>query len=189
MYDVEYFRDRGLEQKHYVWALQMLDLLEPEQILDYGCGRGPFVHAFRFYSACASGYDPFVPDDSVIGLARGAVRATKPVGKFELVMCFDVLEHLNEQEISAVIDEVIAYSSKNVLTSICYFDDPNFPRDATHKTARSEAWWESQFTRRGCKRIELPDNFMFRQQCMLFEVSNENEQQQQQQQSIVPVRK
>ena len=49
-YDRDYFMDRGLEPKHWIFVPQWVKEFEPETVFDYGCGRGPFVHCFNYFN-------------------------------------------------------------------------------------------------------------------------------------------
>jgi SAM-dependent methyltransferase len=68
------------------------------RVLDYGGGNGTFCAALRQHGfPLAVTYDPMVPD-----------YAQRPPGKFDLVTCFETLEHLPDPVagISALVESV-----------------------------------------------------------------------------------
>jgi hypothetical protein len=75
-------------------------------ILDYGCGRSELACYFW-----ADGkrkierYDPAIPNFSIM-----------PDGTFDLVLCNDVLEHIEMQDVDRVIQEIQAKGKKAIFT-------------------------------------------------------------------------
>lgn len=66
------------------------------RFLDYGCGPGLLVEAQRTQGYAAEGYDRFNPR-----------FATRPQGRFDVVTCFEVLEHV--RDVDAVIDDLVSF--------------------------------------------------------------------------------
>jgi len=82
-------------------------------ILDYGCGKGTLKN--------------WVEDSGITGrewtLYDPGVEkwATKPKGPFDLVITTDVLEHVEEEHLGEVIDDLNALTSKYLYSEIaCY---------------------------------------------------------------------
>lgn len=177
-YNKEYFKNRGLEQKTYWMTMQWIRYFNLDErvhrILDWGCARGPYVHAMRYYGFDCVGYD--VSQDAVdeaIGLSKGHITTNPDLynnQKFDLVMNIDVLEHLEGEQIDQTIEKLIRYSNKYIILSVCCFGDENYERDPTHKTCRTYSWWKHQFEKRGCKHISTPSHFYFAPQFFIFEV-------------------
>lgn len=65
-------------------------------ILDYGCGPGLLVEQLKDLGFSAVGYDRYQP-----------AFAVRPQGKFDVVTCFEVMEHIND--IRATIDDILAF--------------------------------------------------------------------------------
>ncbi len=173
-YEEEYWRKRPFEDRYYHMALQYIEFFEPKEMIDIGCGRGYFVHAFNYFKIPSVGYD--VSKYAVqhpYGISRNRLFPSKEISKryrpkFDLVLCFDVLEHLNLEEIEQTANLLVELSDKYILLSICMMGDPNFKLDKTHITCRSKSWWIDYFQRKGLKYIPTPKNFYFGNQILLF---------------------
>lgn len=104
-------------------------------LLDYGCGKadGWKSGAIRISGLMAARfYDPAV-----------AEFAERPVGQFCIVVCCDVLEHVPESDVPAVLDDVLGFARRAAFFSICC--RPSIGRFADggdpHATVRPFAWW------------------------------------------------
>lgn len=69
-----------------------------KNVLDYGCGKGALVKALREADFDAHGYDPCVEEFS----ARPDPAA--------VVVCTDVLEHIEPDHVDAVLDDIASLS-------------------------------------------------------------------------------
>ncbi|MFA6064193.1 MAG: methyltransferase domain-containing protein [Gallionella sp.] len=79
------------------WAKQVVALcasVGTKNVLDYGCGKGGLVKALRGADFDVQGYDPCVEEFS----ARPNPAA--------VVVCTDVLEHIEPEHIDAVLDDI-----------------------------------------------------------------------------------
>ena len=79
-----------------------IDINNAETILDYGCGKAKYHPA----SWNITKYDPGIEEYSV-----------KPSGTFDIVICTDVMEHVEPEYVDQVLDEVFAYA--DTLVYIC----------------------------------------------------------------------
>jgi len=175
----EYFKDRGIEPKHYWMVSEWVNYLKPKKVLDVGCGRGPYLVALKEFEVECYGIDKseeaieasLVPNLVTLGDIK---QIPYPDNSFDLVICIDVLEHLNLEEIPIAIKELIRVSNKYILCSICmvneYGVDPNWFRDSTHKTLKSKVWWMEQFLYEGCELEQIPQDWLFWQQLLLFKI-------------------
>jgi 2-polyprenyl-3-methyl-5-hydroxy-6-metoxy-1,4-benzoquinol methylase len=94
------------------FARQVMRVLEkhrPKSVLDYGAGKGALgvalstrVHDFKFRE-----YDPAVPAISSV-----------PAGRFDLVCCIDVLEHVEPECLDSVIAHVREKTGKIAFITI-----------------------------------------------------------------------
>lgn len=80
-------------------------------MLDYGCGKG-LQYSERGWHA-AWGFMPTLYDPAVPGLD------TKPLMPFDAVVCIDVLEHVPEDEIDAVIAELARLARLLCFVTVC----------------------------------------------------------------------
>jgi hypothetical protein len=76
--------------------------MNPSSILDYGCGRSDL--AVRFWNDGGrqiERYDPAIPE-----------FATMPKGEFDLVLCCDVMEHIQMRDVDKILSEIREKSSR-----------------------------------------------------------------------------
>ena len=115
---------------HIEQLIEVSSLEKPKSLLDYGCGKGllyddtdynklgldkkgstlpnslPKLLQLDYYSL----YDPAYPKHSKL-----------PKGKYDAVICTDVIEHIDEKDVDWILEEIFSYSRKFVLLTIaCY---------------------------------------------------------------------
>ena len=81
----------------YRWVKPVVALcatVKTKNVLDYGCGKGALVRALQEADFNAHGYDPCVEEYSA--------RPEPAV----VVVCTDVLEHIEPEHIDAVLDDI-----------------------------------------------------------------------------------
>ena len=106
-------------------------------MLDYGCGKAiqylkENAHNEYFRGIMPSLYDPGVAKYSEL-----------PKGKFDGVICTDVLEHIEEDDLDVVIKGIFKKAKKFVYLGICNTPADSFLPDGrnSHVTLRSFNWW------------------------------------------------
>lgn len=112
-------------------AIGLLRAYECATVLDYGCGRGQFRREMNGFGVEVSEYDPAID-------GKG-----KPPHPADLVMCTDVLEHIEEDRIEAVLAHIRSLARK-----VAFFvihtgpASKNLPdgRNA-HILLRDSKWW------------------------------------------------
>lgn len=111
-----------------------------KSILDYGCGKAiqyhkEKVHETHFYGIMPSLYDPAVEEYSSL-----------PQGTFDAVICTDVLEHIEEEDVGKIIKEIYSKADKFVYLGICNIPADSFLPDGrnSHVTLKSLSWWIEQ---------------------------------------------
>jgi hypothetical protein len=92
---------------------KLLDKFEAKTVLDYGCGRG-------------EQYGPEYALHELWGIERPTLydpafetHSTLPEGRFDAVLCSDVIEHIPEDEVPAFVMRLFDYADKFVWASIC----------------------------------------------------------------------
>ena len=81
-----------------------------KSVLDYGCGKGLLVKKLLNHfgqSLNVKGYDPGIPEYDI------------QYSPADIVTCFDVLEHIEPENISAVLDDI---SNNTLGVFICIID-------------------------------------------------------------------
>jgi hypothetical protein len=128
----------------------LIDATGASTILDYGCGKATqyaagyvdpgqrqFAGVTAYWGvASVHCYDPAV-----------AKFCALPEGKFDGVICTDVLEHCPEEDVPWIVDELFAYANMFVFANVaCYPAHKVLPNgENAHCTIRPPEWWESLF--------------------------------------------
>jgi hypothetical protein len=103
--DYEYFHAAeiyGTGGRHYPYVLAHVLALSPDSLVDYGAGRSDIALrlARKAKSKRVARFDPAVPE-----------FAQKPAGVFDLLVSFDVLEHVPREEMDSVLAEMARMAS------------------------------------------------------------------------------
>ncbi|OGK61990.1 hypothetical protein A2334_03915 [Candidatus Roizmanbacteria bacterium RIFOXYB2_FULL_38_10] len=106
-------------------ALLIMLFLRPKNCLDVGCGTGRLIRVLRFFGVEAWGVEI---SKAVLELIQPSVSSYVKEGsltdlpfddnKFDLVVTYDVLEHVERSKIHQAVKESIRVSSKYVLHKI-----------------------------------------------------------------------
>ena len=145
MYREQYEAGEGcLGRSILHWELKIRTLCRRHQtqtVLDYGCGNAEAYtaqHIDARWRAKVTLFDPANPKYS-----------DKPSGKFDGVICCDVLEHVPEGELPAFLDDVFGYAKKWVFFSVCCRPAKRLLPDGqnAHVTVKPYEWWHSLVSR------------------------------------------
>ena len=152
-------------------ALLIRVFLNPKNCLDVGCGTGELVRTLR-----QSGIDAYGVEisDQALELADKSIQPYLKKGditklpykkdQFDLVLTFDVLEHVERSKIKIAIDETIRVSSKFILHKI-YTRENAWIRwfhgkDYSHVSVFTKKFWQQLFTEN--RHAALQRNSIFR---------------------------
>lgn len=105
--------------------------LGPSSILDYGCGQSTLVDRFGELGIETYKYDPAIEGIDIL-----------PNVKVDLVLCNDVLEHLDAKDINESIINIKNLSDNAIFsigTNEAIFNLPNGKN--CHITVKSIDWW------------------------------------------------
>lgn len=115
--------------RHVDMVLQLVQATGVKSVLDYGCGKGYLAKALPFP---IWEYDPAIPG-----------KAESP-RKADLVVCTDVLEHVEVDKLAFVLDDI-----RRCMDKIGYFTistasaQKTFPNGKnTHLIQQNERWWK-----------------------------------------------
>jgi hypothetical protein len=123
------------------WVKKVMELMASDQkiknVLDYGCGQGTLMagidNKMAGYELCE--YDPAVPGKSSV-----------PVGTYDLVVCTDVLEHVEPLLFENVLTHIASITGKTAFFVIA--TQPAVILLANGKNAhlivKSAGWWLAQ---------------------------------------------
>ncbi len=146
--------DYGWESDHWRGFFQMVadrvvGVVNPSTVLDVGCAKGLLVQALREKGVDASGLD--VSEHAVQTAhpdVRGHLRvasATDPIeGRYSLVTCVEVLEHMAPAPAQHAIDRMTEVTDRVLFSS-----SPSDHREPTHINTRPTDQWIASFAERG----------------------------------------
>jgi len=132
-----------------VIADQLIRALQPRTVLDAGCAMGFLVEALWDRGVHATGVD--VSSYAIENVRRDirpycrAASLTEPIdGRYDLVTCIEVLEHMPPHEAMVAMDHITA------ITDVILFSSTSTDFDeTTHVNIRQPVWWLEQFQQRG----------------------------------------
>lgn len=141
-------RHGGYGSKGRSWAPRVATLaleLQARTLLDYGCGKGSLAVAlaqipeFAAAGVLVAEYDPAIP---------GKDAAPAPA---DLVVCTDVLEHVEPECIDDVIADLERLTLKACLVAVACRPGKRVLADGRpdHLTVEPPAWWRKRFVRVG----------------------------------------
>lgn len=139
---------RGYGGRGSKWSPVVEELLRRYRcasMLDYGCGQGSLVRAlssdFRFDPAVEfREYDPAIPEKSQV-----------PTAKADLVVCTDVLEHIESDKIFHVMRHLAELTNRALFAVISLVPTNKVLTNGqqAHILIRSTEWWNYQFEEAG----------------------------------------
>jgi len=176
--DELYFANRGLELKHFIDAIHWRDFFKCKTAIEYGCGRGPRVYALNQIGIYTDGVEisEFAVNNKLhenICLGDILIREGDYRLNNDLVIAYDVLEHLDYKNLNKAITNLIESTQKHILISVPVIGDPNLENDPTHKIRETRDWWIKQFTDKNLELIETPLHFLYRDQILIFKKKDE----------------
>lgn len=122
------------------WAEQVRILMDRSgsvSVLDYGCGKGSLARSLP--GVAVAEYDPAIPG-----------KDAEPAAA-DLVVCADVLEHIEPECLSAVLDHLDQLAKKALLVNVTLVTGRRRLPDGTpaHRMVRSAEFWQDQLRRFG----------------------------------------
>lgn len=182
--DFFYFLNRQqLEVKHFIDSKAMIDLFKLDKdskVLFVGDGMGMRTYAMSLFGIDARGFDisKYAVENSSFAKYLGEkyyiddiVSDMFKVSKFyDVVICYDVLEHLEYNELNRALKNIKTMCKKDVLFSIPFIGDPNLLADYTHKIKENKDWWIKHIEENGIKIKETPEGFPYKDQILVGEI-------------------
>lgn len=121
----------------YKWATVVADVAQTHDcwsILDYGCGRGTLKPAL----------DDITRDGTRVSEYDPAIKGKDAPPSFaDLVVCTDVLEHIEPERLDAVLRHLRMLARKAIFVVVATVDTAHTLSDgrSTHLTIASGEWW------------------------------------------------
>ncbi|GAB3037049.1 hypothetical protein GCM10011376_31970 [Nocardioides flavus (ex Wang et al. 2016)] len=163
-WDDEHWRDFFMSV-----ADRLIGAFAPASVLDVGCGRGLLVQALTVQGVDASGLDI---SEHAVATAHADVRdrlavasATAPIeGRYDLVTCIEVLEHMSATDAQLAIDRLTAVTDRVLFSS-----SPDPHGEPTHVNTQPGEAWAAWFAERGFFRRTDVDLSMITPWAVVFE--------------------
>ena len=110
---------RFSHNKRFSIALKLILELKFDSLLDYGSGDGKLfielkkkINAAKYY---LSGYEPAMEHSEIDGIKFYTELTEIGDRKFDIITCFEVLEHFNEREEREMLSKIFALSKKDTV--------------------------------------------------------------------------
>jgi len=130
-------------------ALGYVQSLQPQSLVDVGCGHNEFKKALSAQVPCRIvGVDFACPSADIQADVLELPFARK---EFDVLTAFDTMEHLRPEQIPRALDEMARVSQRFVF-SISYVDSVNrWEGQTLHPTVKPESWWIDRIKQAGGK--------------------------------------
>lgn len=146
-------RPDGYGGKGHRWANTVIWVAKAfgcGSVLDYGCGEGK-LRARLIQDAprleCRE-YDPRIPGKD----------QRQPFT--DLVVCTDVLEHVEPEKIGNVLRDIDALARRAIFLVVCLRPSNKLLSDGVtnaHRLVRTKAWWEAKVDEHQMQIVDCPD--------------------------------
>jgi hypothetical protein len=133
-------------------ALWIKEVVQPQTVLDVGCGPGMHVYALRKLGVVAWGIDQDPRVDGKPFLKQVSLFDWKIPA--ELVLCMEVAEHIPEEFADEVAGDVSELTQKYLIWTAAL---PGQGGDG-HINCQPKEYWEEKFIKLGMKRNPMMEN-------------------------------
>lgn len=143
--------NHGKKARKYI-----LEVLKPKSVIDLGCGWNEFVESIREQIPESYGVDFACPGANIFAPMHNVPVSDR---RFDLVTCFDALEHCITEEIPEIVAEFKRLAPQ-FLISISHVQARNrgVHGEPLHMTVKKVGWWVNQFRKQGARVIRVPDS-------------------------------
>jgi len=135
---------QGLHEKEEDWGTSSLNHLNNilhfskghKTILDYGCGKAVLKSPLEQQGFEYTGYDPAVPE-----------YAARPLNlQYDVVICTDVMEHVEEEHVSEVLKDLKLLTKNYLYLVIAMYPARAILPDGrnAHITLKDFDWWKAK---------------------------------------------
>jgi hypothetical protein len=151
------FDGRSL-RKEVVRIKRLIDQTGALTILDYGSGKGgeyePRPLVIKGQGEWDSVIDYWGIDEVTCYDPAYAPYSTLPSGRFDGVVCTDVLEHCPEEDIDWIVPEIFSFAERFVYLAVaCYPAKKRLPNgENAHCTIQPPEWWRGVLLRAASER-------------------------------------
>lgn len=150
-------------------AQRIVGLVEPRTVLDVGCAKGMLVQALASLGVDAHGSDisqfAIAAAHPDVASRLTVASATEPIeGRYDLITCVEVLEHMSPDDAQKAIDSMCAATDR-----ILFSSTPADFHESTHVNVQPTGQWAAWFAERGFYRRTDADTSFLTAWAILFE--------------------
>jgi hypothetical protein len=144
--DGKYFPGRGRGPEADAAILQLVQSYDAYRVLDYGSGKGKqYTGDKPLHQRWGLGIAPVCYDVGVPELAR------RPDGKFDGVICTDMMEHIAESDVDEVLKDIFSFVEDFGFAFFHISTRPSGNRGKNlsdgrdpHLTVKPAEWWRAK---------------------------------------------
>lgn len=151
MYGKEYYDGEGKGggywkyddgERFNILAGDIVSKYSPASVFCVGCAKGYEVDAFERLGIKSGGIDISEYASSFNEKVKnGDITKNPKCGKWDVIVCIDVLEHIPESELDAVRDWM-RKTAKRFYFQIGTLNTPDWQHDPTHVTIKDVSFWK-----------------------------------------------
>lgn len=153
MYNKRYFEtiEKAEQIQAETLAQVLTDMYQPSSVVDVGCATGIYLWPFHYNGLITVGYDsaPYAVKNAVVPTVE-SVDITKVIAvpqKFDLAICLEVLEHIDNDLCGGVIQNIV-----NMSDTVIFSAAQPGQKGTGHINCKPKRHWEMLFKVRGYER-------------------------------------
>mgnify|MGYP003655387019 CR=1 FL=1 len=172
LFDEKYFEDgvrnRVSAYENYKWmpertireASSIINAIDFDSVLDYGCAKGFMVYAMRLLGKDAHGVDisDYAVNNGHPGIKEylSVIDTVEEIkGGWDLIIAKDVLEHINKEDLPAIL-AAFRRRCDHLFVAVPLGDGRRYrireyEMDVTHVIREPEEWWLTTLVEAGFK--------------------------------------
>lgn len=153
-YSKDYYKSiNGTESEQAKIVCEVLNkLYKIDSVVDIGCGTGLYIKNFKCYkfgfdfSPEAFGEEVIqIPREMVV--TRDLIEPFEPKSKFDVAICFEVLEHIGCEFADIIAKNIAGYSDTLIVTA-----SPPGQAGLNHVNCQPQKYWDEKFEALGFHR-------------------------------------
>jgi SAM-dependent methyltransferase len=152
-YDLDYYKIINRDESNQALVLQqnIIRIFNPKRVIDFGCGTGLYLTEFKGLKLGIDiSIDAFGDEVRMIGrqfLMEVDITTHINIPKFDLGICIEVLEHIDEKYSDRVIENMVKASNTWIVTAA----QPG-QAGLNHVNCQPQGYWDSKFSKHGYNR-------------------------------------